>query len=48
MCDLDSIHPGHGFAKHKGCHTENHVNAIRKCGPLDIHRGTFAPMSLIA
>jgi ribonuclease HII len=43
---LDSRFPTYGFASHKGYATEEHLLAIRKYGPCQQHRLTFAPMRL--
>lgn len=37
----DEKYPEYGFASHKGYGTKQHTEAIRKYGPLDIHRKTF-------
>ncbi|MGI6071914.1 MAG: ribonuclease HII [Lachnospiraceae bacterium] len=39
--DYDRLYPGYGFASHKGYGTAAHIEAIKKYGPLDIHRQTF-------
>ena len=42
MClEYDRLYPEYGFASHKGYGTAAHIEAIRKYGPLDIHRRTF-------
>ena len=41
MREYDLKYPGYGFAKHKGYGTAEHIAAIRKYGPCDIHRRTF-------
>ena len=41
MCDLDALHPGYGFAGHKGYGSSAHMEAISKLGPAAIHRLTF-------
>ncbi len=41
MEELDRVHPGYGFAAHKGYPTGEHVAAIRRLGPCPIHRMTF-------
>ncbi|MBQ8605184.1 MAG: ribonuclease HII [Clostridia bacterium] len=35
------LYPEYGFEKHKGYATKEHVNAIRKHGPCEIHRPSF-------
>jgi ribonuclease HII len=44
MCDLDLIHPGYGFARHKGYCTPQHLDALRRLGPCSAHRTSFAPV----
>lgn len=39
--EYDRMYPEYGFASHKGYGTAAHIEAIRKYGPLDIHRRTF-------
>ena len=41
MIELDRLHPEYGFAKHKGYGTPQHIEALRKYGPLPEHRRTF-------
>ena len=41
MTDLDRMYPGYGFAKNKGYGTADHIAALKKMGPCDIHRRTF-------
>lgn len=41
MAELDALHPGYGFASHKGYATTEHQNAIRELGPCPIHRRSF-------
>ncbi len=41
MEEYDRLHPGYGFAAHKGYPTGEHVAAIRRLGPSPIHRMTF-------
>ena len=40
--------PEYGFAKHKGYGTRQHIEAIRKYGPCEIHRKSFHVTSLEA
>ncbi|MGB0466151.1 MAG: ribonuclease HII [Pontibacterium sp.] len=44
MVLLDEIHPGYGFAKHKGYPTAEHFAALKKYGPLAEHRRSFRPV----
>lgn len=40
---LENVHPGYGFAKHKGYGTRDHLDALSRLGPSPIHRKSFAP-----
>jgi len=44
MCALDALHPGYGFAAHKGYSTPEHLAALRELGPCPIHRRSFTPV----
>ena len=44
MCELDAIHPGYGFAKHKGYSTSEHFAALERLGPCPHHRRSFMPV----
>jgi ribonuclease HII len=44
MRDLDGVHPGYGFARHKGYSTPEHFEALQRLGPCAIHRRSFAPV----
>jgi ribonuclease HII len=44
MNELDTKHPGYGFASHKGYPTPVHLAAIDRLGVLDFHRRSFAPV----
>jgi ribonuclease HII len=44
MIELDSGHPGYGFAQHKGYATPAHQSALATLGPCDLHRRTFDPI----
>jgi ribonuclease HII len=41
MCALDRIHPGYGFAGHKGYGSAAHLDTIARLGPSPCHRRTF-------
>lgn len=41
MVELDAKYPGYGFAKNKGYGSAEHMEALRKCGPCEIHRRSF-------
>ena len=44
MCALDSRFPDYGFAQHKGYGTPEHLAALRRLGPCEIHRMSFEPV----
>jgi ribonuclease HII len=44
----DALHPGYGFATHKGYATARHLSALRRLGPCPIHRRSFAPVAAAA
>ena len=44
MRDYDAVHPGYGFAAHKGYSTPEHFAALNRLGPCPIHRRSFAPV----
>ena len=44
MVALDGVHPGYGFAVHKGYPTPSHLAALRRLGPTPQHRRSFAPV----
>ena len=46
MLIMDEIHPGYGFAKHKGYPTQLHRQALMELGPTIIHRQSFKPVQL--
>jgi len=41
MDELDQVHPGYGFAQHKGYGTEEHREAVLKLGRCLAHRDSF-------
>ncbi len=44
MRELEEVHPGYGFALHKGYPTPEHLEALRRLGPCPQHRRSFAPV----
>ena len=44
MVALDALHPGYGFATHKGYSTPEHFAALERLGPCAQHRRSFAPV----
>ena len=47
MADMDEIHPGYGFASHKGYGAPAHIAALQTLGPCPIHRMSWAPIRLL-
>lgn len=47
MLELDKQYPGYGFAKHKGYGTAEHMEALQRLGPCDIHRKSYAPVKAL-
>ncbi len=45
MRELDAVHPGYGFAQHKGYSVPEHFEALRRLGPCAAHRRSFAPVA---
>ena len=41
---LDRIHPEYEFARHKGYGTRVHLERLRRFGPCEQHRASFAPV----
>ena len=44
LVELDAVHPGYGFAGHKGYASRVHLEALARLGPTPIHRRSFAPV----
>ena len=44
MREMDKKYPVYGFAAHKGYGTQKHLLALKKHGPCEIHRQSFAPV----
>jgi ribonuclease HII len=44
MQELCPRYPVYGFARHKGYSTPEHLEALRKHGPCELHRRSFAPV----
>jgi len=45
MEEVDRIYPAYGFVKHKGYATEEHLEAISRLGPCEVHRRSFMPVA---
>jgi len=46
MVAMASRYPGYGFEGHKGYPTPEHLEALGRLGPCEIHRRSFAPVRL--
>ena len=44
MIELDKKYPQYGFKKHKGYPTKEHLENLKKYGPLDNYRFTYGPV----
>jgi ribonuclease HII len=44
MAELDVVHPGYGFARHKGYPTAEHFDALKRLGACPVHRRSFQPV----
>ncbi len=44
LVEYDARYPGYGFAGHKGYGTPEHLSALTRLGPCEIHRRSFAPV----
>ena len=44
MLDYDLKYPEYGFKLHKGYATPQHQESLRRLGPCEIHRRSFAPV----
>ncbi len=44
MVEAEKSYPGYHFAVHKGYGTAEHLAALEKLGPSEIHRKTFSPI----
>lgn len=42
--ELDALHPGYGFARHKGYPTAEHFDALKRLGACAVHRRSFQPV----
>ena len=43
----DRIHPGYGFAEHKGYGSTRHREALVKLGPCPLHRCSYRPVAAL-
>lgn len=44
MVDLEMKYPGYGLGQHKGYGVPQHVAAVRRLGPSEVHRRSFQPV----
>ncbi len=44
MVEMDAVHPGYGFAGHKGYGAPSHLEALRRLGPSPIHRMSWSAL----
>lgn len=44
MTELDALHPGYGFARHKGYPVKEHFAALERLGACPAHRRSFGPV----
>ncbi|OGC70729.1 ribonuclease HII [candidate division WWE3 bacterium RIFOXYC1_FULL_39_7] len=44
MENMHKMYPGYGFQHNKGYGTREHIEAIKKLGPTEIHRKSFEPL----
>ncbi len=44
MDERDAEYPGYGFVTNKGYYTPEHVEALDRLGPCDLHRRSFSPV----
>jgi ribonuclease HII len=44
MVEAEARFPGYGFARHKGYGSPEHLEALRRLGPCELHRRSFAPV----
>lgn len=47
MTQLDRLHPGYDFARHKGYGTALHMAALQRLGPCHEHRKSFKPIAAL-
>ncbi len=47
LVELESAHPGYGFARHKGYGTALHRAALASLGPSPAHHKSFAPVKAL-
>jgi ribonuclease HII len=48
MVEADARFPGYGFARHKGYGAPEHLAALERLGPCELHRRSFAPVRAAA
>ena len=45
MIKMSELYPEYCFDRNKGYGTGDHLNALNKIGPCEIHRKSFSPVS---
>jgi len=48
MIAWDHVHPGYGFARHKGYGSPQHREALNRLGPCSLHRRSYRPVAAVA
>ena len=44
MLQMASLHPEYGWEKNMGYGTRQHLDALKKFGPTELHRQSFRPV----
>mgnify|MGYP003326654900 FL=1 len=44
MSQMASLHPEYGWEKNMGYGTRQHLDALKKFGPTELHRQSFRPV----
>ncbi len=47
LARYEDEYPGYGFARHFGYGVPQHLEALRRLGPCELHRRTFAPVAQV-
>jgi len=45
MAEMDDRYPDYGFARNRGYASPEHLEALRRSGPCDLHRHTWSPIA---
>jgi ribonuclease HII len=46
LCELDERFPGYGLRRNKGYGTAEHLRALERLGPTEMHRRSFRPVAM--